>query len=191
MSSSGRKGHLENGECRLVGEKRRVAEEVTSCESRGGKIFAYHYPPDRGMTWPSENTRAHKVGELEDEPQAGLALKRQSVQEKAETHVSRSFDCTLRPTLRLFIVAFLVISHTKPKLHLLPSPCGSARFHEWWVSSSRIVLLRVIATYSCTTRDDLSHSKFFQIFNELFIIRIKKKKTLFFITTFRNWASIV
>jgi len=59
---------------------RNAAAEVTSCKSRGGKIFAYYYPRSwHNVTFGKyARSYARKVGEPEDEPQAGLALKRQS-----------------------------------------------------------------------------------------------------------------
>lgn len=126
------------------------------------------------MTWPSENTRAHKVGELEDEPQAGLALKRQSA--RRGWNACLSSDCTLRPTLRLFIVAFLVFLTQSPSYifcHLLvvqrDSTNGGCRHRELYY----YVLLRHTPAWRAMI-SRFQNSFFLQIFNEMFIIRVKK-----------------
>lgn len=146
------------------------AEEVTSWKSRGGKIFTYHYPRSWHNVTFGKYARSYvrKVGEPEDEPQAGLALKRQSA--KRGWNARLSSDCTLQPTLRLFIVAFLVFLTQSARYifrHFLAvqqdSTNSGCRHRELYY----YVLLRHTAAW----RDDLSLLKFFQIFDEMFIIK--------------------
>lgn len=108
--------------------RRRGTEEVTSCKSRSGKIFTYYYPRSWHNVTFGKYARS-SVGESEDEPQAGLALKRQSAKRGWNARLSFVW-LHVTANAMSFYCRVSRISHTKPTLYILPFSRGSAGFHE-------------------------------------------------------------